>query len=59
MVRIWKMVARMGEMRNTIFWIQTLKRPFGRPVRRWEDDIKIVLREIEWECVDLDASGSG
>jgi hypothetical protein len=24
------------------------KRPEGRPRRRWEDNIKWVLREIEW-----------
>jgi hypothetical protein len=28
------------------------KRPFGRPGRRWEDNIKMKLREIEWEIVD-------
>jgi hypothetical protein len=24
------------------------RRPFGRPRRRWEDNIKIYLREVEW-----------
>jgi hypothetical protein len=24
------------------------KRPLGRPGRRWVDNIKVVLREIEW-----------
>jgi hypothetical protein len=28
------------------------KRPFGRPGRRWENSIRIDLREIEWEGVD-------
>jgi hypothetical protein len=28
------------------------KRPLGRPVRRWEDNIKINLREIGWGGVD-------
>jgi hypothetical protein len=27
-------------------------RIFGRPRRRWEDNIKIDLRVIGWECVD-------
>jgi hypothetical protein len=30
------------------------KRPLGRPTRRWEDNIKMDLREIE-----LDSSSSG
>jgi hypothetical protein len=32
------------------------KRPLGRPRRRWEDNIRIYLREIGWggmEWVDL------
>jgi hypothetical protein len=24
------------------------KRPLGRPRRRWEDGIRMVLREIDW-----------
>jgi hypothetical protein len=24
------------------------KKPLGRPTRRWEDNIKMVLREMEW-----------
>jgi hypothetical protein len=28
------------------------KRPLGRPRRRWEDNIKMVLREIEWGGMD-------
>jgi hypothetical protein len=28
------------------------KRPHGRPSRRWEDNIKIDLREIGWGGVD-------
>jgi hypothetical protein len=31
----------------------------GRPRRRWEDYIRMDLREIGWEGVVLDASGSG
>jgi hypothetical protein len=28
------------------------KIPVGRPIRRWVDDIKIDLREIEWDGED-------
>jgi hypothetical protein len=28
------------------------KRPLGRPRRRWEDNIKMVLREIGWGGMD-------
>jgi hypothetical protein len=28
------------------------KRPLGRPVRTWEDNIKMNLREIEWGSTD-------
>jgi hypothetical protein len=26
------------------------RRPFGRPRRRWEDNIKMDLREVRWEA---------
>jgi hypothetical protein len=35
------------------------KRPLGRPRRRWVDNIKMDLREIEWGRYGLDRSGSG
>jgi hypothetical protein len=28
------------------------KRPLGRPRRRWEGNIRMVLREIRWDVVD-------
>jgi hypothetical protein len=28
------------------------KKPLGRPRRRWEDDIRMDLREIEWGDMD-------
>jgi hypothetical protein len=28
------------------------KRPLGRPRRRWEDNIRIDIREIGWEGLD-------
>jgi hypothetical protein len=44
-----------GKMRNaykTLVGRPEGKRPFGRSRRRWEDNIRIVLREIGWEGVD-------
>jgi hypothetical protein len=29
-----------------------LKRPLGRPRRRWADNIKMDLRETEWDGMD-------
>jgi hypothetical protein len=34
------------------------RRPLGRPRRRWEDNIKMDLREVGWGH-ELDKSGSG
>jgi hypothetical protein len=45
-------VAPMGEKRNAYKVLAgkpERKRPLGRPRRRWVDNIKIYLREIEWE----------
>ena len=28
------------------------KRSFGRPSRRWEDNIQMNLQEVECECMD-------
>jgi hypothetical protein len=46
-------VACMGEM-HTLFWLENLKggRPLGRHRCRWEDNIRMDLREIEWEGVE-------
>jgi hypothetical protein len=33
-------------------WKPEERSPLGRPRRRWEDDIKMDLREIEWRSVD-------
>jgi hypothetical protein len=56
-------VARMGERRGTyrvLVWKPGGKRPCGRPRRRWEDNIKMDLKEVEWEGVHgLDRYGSG
>jgi hypothetical protein len=45
-------VARMGEGRNVyrvLVGKPEGKRPLERPRRRWEDGIKMDLREIGWE----------
>jgi hypothetical protein len=48
-------VARMGEVRgayNILVGRPEGRRPLGRPRRRWEDNIKMVLREIGFGDVD-------
>jgi hypothetical protein len=50
-------VALMGEERK-VYEYKVLvvkpegKRPLGRPMRRWEDGIRMDLREIGLGCVD-------
>jgi hypothetical protein len=53
-MRCAEYVARMGEMRSTMFWLENLK---GRDYleisrHRWEDNIRMDLRETGWEVVD-------
>jgi hypothetical protein len=47
-------VARMGEERK-VYKVLVGKyegnRPLGRPRRRWEDGIRLDLREISWDGV--------
>jgi len=41
----------MGDGRGTFtdkVWRPDGKRPLGRPRRRWEDNIKIDLQDVEW-----------
>jgi hypothetical protein len=48
-------VAHMGEKRNAykiLVGKSEGKRPLGRPRLRWEDNIKLDLREIGWSGVD-------
>ena len=48
-------VARMGEKRGVyrvLVGKSEGKRPFGRPRRRWEDNIEIDLQEVGKGCGD-------
>jgi hypothetical protein len=48
-------VARMGEKRNAcriLVGKPEGKRPLGRPRCRWEDNIRMDLREIGWGGMD-------
>jgi hypothetical protein len=45
----------MGEMRNAYKMLvgkPEVKRPLGRPRRRWDDNIGTDLRKTGWEGVD-------
>jgi hypothetical protein len=45
----------MGEMRkeySILVGKPEENRPLGRTTRRWEDNIRMDLREIKWDCVD-------
>jgi hypothetical protein len=44
-------VARMVDKRMILVGKPDGKRPLGRPRRRWVDDIKMDLREMDW--IDL------
>jgi len=48
-------VAGMGERRNAynIFIAKhEWKSPFSKPRHRWKDNIRMYLKELEWEVVD-------
>jgi hypothetical protein len=48
-------VARMGKKRNAYrMFVEKpeVKRPLGRPRRRWLKNIKVDLREIGWDGTD-------
>jgi len=47
-------VARVGEMRNAYRILVAkpeVKRPLGRLRCRWEDNIRMDVREVRWEGV--------
>jgi hypothetical protein len=54
-MKLAKHVASMGNVRTAYISIRKLggTRPIGRPRRRWENTIKVDLREIAWVGVDL------
>jgi hypothetical protein len=54
-------VARMGEDRGVhrVVGKSEGKRPFRRPRRRWEDNIKLDLQEVGGGSWGLDGVGSG
>jgi hypothetical protein len=43
-----------GEMRNIYILVRKSegKRPFSRPMHRWEGNIRMDLKEIGWEGMD-------
>jgi hypothetical protein len=48
-------IARVSERRNThkiLFGIPEGKKSLGRPIRRWDNNIKMDIREIVLEGVD-------
>ena len=48
-------MARMGDGRGVhrvLVGKPEVKRPLGRPRRRWEDNINMVLQEVEGGCGD-------
>jgi hypothetical protein len=45
-------VGETGGAYNILVGEPERKRPFGRPICRWKDDIEMDIREIEWEDVD-------
>ena len=50
-------VARMGERRGVcrvLVGKPEGKRPLGRPMRRWEDNIKMDLQEVGWDTNWID-----
>jgi hypothetical protein len=54
-MKLARHVPLMEERRNAYrILAQKLerKRPLGRPRRRWVNNIKMYLREIEWNCMD-------
>ena len=55
-------VARMGDRRGVYRVLvekSVGKRPFGRPRRKWEDNIKMDLQELGCGGYGLDRAGSG
>ena len=49
--RVERVVDRRGTYRGLVGRPDE-KKPLGRPRRRWEDNIKIALQEVELGCMD-------
>jgi hypothetical protein len=45
---MWHAFERIGTMYRVLVGKPEGKRPLGRPSRRWEDGIRMDLREISW-----------
>jgi hypothetical protein len=48
-------IARMGERRDAykiLVGRPEGRRPLGRPRHRWENNIKMDLQEVGWDCMD-------
>jgi len=63
-IRLAGHVARMGEGRGVhriLMGKPEGKRPLGRPIRRWEDNIKMDLQEVGGggDCMELSQNRDG
>ena len=49
--------------RGGVYWVLVgkpqVKRPLGKPMHRWEDNIKKDLQEVGWRAMDLIGTGGG
>lgn len=48
-------VARVRVMRNTYTILEDTpegKRPVGKPRRRWDNNVKICVKEVWFDCAD-------
>jgi hypothetical protein len=58
-------LTRLWEKKNICIFLMGKpegKRPLGRPQSRWEDNIKVVFKEIGWDGMAwhaVESSGSG
>jgi hypothetical protein len=48
-----------GETCTGFWWESPKEKRLGRSRRRWEDGIKLDLREIGWGVCGVDSPGSG
>ena len=56
------MWGKRRDVYRVLVWKPEGKRPLGRPRRRWEDNIKIDLQEVEcgvWTRSNLLRTGTG